>query len=104
MEYSKFTGKGIEIIIEIDKISESGYYQAQNGDLKILCENTAKKEWQLCLDANLKGTYIEKYKAISEKQLAFMNKVLDAEIDYLEKKLPKISSNGAGFGMALFTK
>jgi hypothetical protein len=102
MKYSSYTAKGVEIIIEINKKSESGYYLSNNGDLKILDKFSTKRVWQLYLDAKLKGVFVEKYTAISKKELIFFHKQSDMEIEILAKKIPKIPNNGGSFGLALF--
>ena len=102
MEYARLEKKGIIMIIEIDKISESGYYQDKSFNLKMLDDYSIKREWQFCFDAKLKGVFVEKYIALSKNDVKRIHNNLDKEVEYLDSKLPKIPNGGIGFGLNLF--
>ncbi len=101
MIHSKHSDKNITVIIEVDKISDSGYYLSESGDLKMLCDYTAIREVQLYKDAKIKGTFVEKFKAVSKAGVSGIHKSMDKEIEYLEAKLPKIPNNGSNFILGL---
>lgn len=84
MIFEVYKKDGIEIIFEIDKLSK--YYLDENGAIKQIDKNSLLKEWQLCKEAKIKGSFLEKFKAITEVEVLYYQRKLDKEIDYLYKK------------------
>jgi hypothetical protein len=97
VKHSEYSDKKITVTIMVDRISDSGYYLSEGGDLRYLDECVLKSAWHRYRDAKMKGNFVKKFTAVSGRQVTQIRKELNAEVDYLYNKLPKIPNGGAAF-------
>lgn len=106
MELLRKELKKLTLIIEVDKISDSGLYLSKSNNITSLDNDYLNRSFRCYLDAKDKGIFVEKFTAITRNQYLNICNKLDKEIDYLDKKLEskygKISNNGFNWASNLF--